>query len=52
MASRAPIEEDAAGADACPFKAKYETETGHMDEFIQEVAALFVDELHRGQRGV
>ena len=35
-----------------PLKAKYGTETGHPDALIRHVAALFVEELHRGQRGV
>ena len=35
-----------------PLKAKYGTEQGHPDAFIRHVAALFVEELHRGQRGV
>ena len=34
------------------LNAKYGTEQGHPNAFIRAVAALFVEELHRGQRGV
>lgn len=37
---------------SAPLKAKNGTEQGHPDEFIRHVAALFVEELWQGQRGV
>lgn len=34
------------------LKARHGDERGHTDEYLAEVADLFVDELQRGQRGV
>ncbi len=35
-----------------PLEAKYGDPRGHPDEYLVEVAAMFVEELHNGQRGV